>query len=60
LLVYKTATALIAVGYSIWLCLLFLMEEYKLKVFVNIYLRGYLVEDKIKLARSKTRWDVDT
>jgi len=59
-LVYKTTTALIAVGYSIWLCLLVPMEEYKLKVFVNIYLRGYLAEEKRTLARSKTRWEVDT
>jgi hypothetical protein len=56
LLVYKTTIALIAVGYSIWSCLLFPLEEYKMKVFVNIHLRGYLAEDKRKLARSKTRW----
>jgi hypothetical protein len=60
LLVYKTTTALVVVGYSIWLCPLFPMEEYKLKVFVNIYLRRYLAEDKRKLARSETRWEVDT
>jgi hypothetical protein len=41
-----------------WMCLLFPLEEYKLKVFVNIYLRGYLAEDNRKFARSKPRWEI--